>query len=575
MIVRSVAWGEVAGRRGWSCCMSCGRGKCEAFGSSDFELDAAVEYHDTAGSSGAGLVCDRERFCDLASGSEIKHPDEVVSNFEFEKIVGKMPPESSSEGEKPSATPTPTTSNCGSAPDTGEVEEPEEGEAATSTLESAPACSQRPTALHNFEDPSRESWEHEHEKRAALEGADSFQFISSSSVVLASIPGQILREIVGGNIAKAANSPDSEVGEITRFYKSSCDPGPNNLGRPGIYVLALVDQNGDAPTPADLTKIARMMGVRPLGINEIDKESEVLQQTNVARWRGSSYRDKGRTFLATEAKLKEPEPGDEASVQDFVKNVLENMAEITNQDTPLGRPIQYFGYVGNPTSRIDQHLDHVRSSCVMSLAESVAFNLWMSGEIDHECMLQGFAICFLSDAGDAGVAEIVLSCIGDGYTESGWGFAYTGAGEIDENSNSLEDGHWVDFSDWVEKNTPMVMNLEAEQQRLVEKDEAYKRAEKVEWYIENKETIRRNLSEALERYQKTRDKWQDAMLKSAAEKKEQLKKIVDKRMEEWKADLEKRVEDARAGFDWEGFEGLDVDSEDDEDAKKYLEKGEN
>lgn len=484
------------------------------------------------------------------------------------------------------------TSNCGSAPDTGEVEEPEEGEAATSTLESAPACSQRPTALHNFEDPSRgnkwataladsfylcslEVWEHEHEKRAALEGADSFQFISSSSVVLASIPGQILREIVGGNIAKAANSPDSEVGEITRFYKSSCDPGPNNLGRPGIYVLALVDQNGDAPTPADLTKIARMMGVRPLGINEIDKESEVLQQTNVARWRGSSYRDKGRTFLATEAKLKEPEPGDEASVQDFVKNVLENMAEITNQDTPLGRPIQYFGYVGNPTSRIDQHLDHVRSSCVMSLAESVAFNLWMSGEIDHECMLQGFAICFLSDAGDAGVAEIVLSCIGDGYTESGWGFAYTGAGEIDENSNSLEDGHWVDFSDWVEKNTPMVMNLEAEQQRLVEKDEAYKRAEKVEWYIENKETIRRNLSEALERYQKTRDKWQDAMLKSAAEKKEQLKKIVDKRMEEWKADLEKRVEDARAGFDWEGFEGLDVDSEDDEDAKKYLEKGEN
>ncbi|KKY25843.1 hypothetical protein UCDDS831_g01936 [Diplodia seriata] len=187
------------------------------------------------------------------------------------------------------------------------------------------------------------------------------------------------------------------------------------------------------------------------------------------------------------------------------------MEDVDDKMVPLARPLQYFGYSKDSGDRIAQHLGHNSSNPIMGLTEACAIYLHETKSLKNLYRLDAFPICVLGQPSWAVPAEIIFSCIGDGYITSGGGFAQHSAGESNDSVNSVPYAQWSKHCSFILKNTPYNTNMAREMKSL---DAEYEKRKKLEaeiayWddIIAREPEIRRDYKKALKEWEEVRPIW--------------------------------------------------------------------
>lgn len=109
-------------------------------------------------------------------------------------------------------------------------------------------------------------------------------------------------------------------------------------------------------------------------------------------------------------------------------------------------------------------------------------------------------------------AEIIFSCIGDGYIATGGGFAHHSAGESNDSVNSVPLAEWGKHCSFISKNTPYHANLKRKMDSLIAESEERKQLqEDIAYYKklgDREPELRRELDEALKQLSEVRPVWE-------------------------------------------------------------------
>lgn len=186
----------------------------------------------------------------------------------------------------------------------------------------------------NYRDLLRAVWNDERDKRSGLLGLPLMTWWEITIPLLATVPGPLLNEIMIGNLSLAARGT-GPVADILRLSKA------NNVDRPAVYSLALVDQrSGEAPTPNELREMLEVMAKYPL--REHDQLAREIDVAMLTRQSTEMPVLSRRKYLETEHSDISPEK--EKNVEVFRKALTARLDQIPGEDAdkPMSRPLQRF-----------------------------------------------------------------------------------------------------------------------------------------------------------------------------------------------------------------------------------------
>ncbi|KAL1643295.1 hypothetical protein SLS58_004966 [Diplodia intermedia] len=360
----------------------------------------------------------------------------------------------------------------------------------------------------------RQVWLDEKDKRSALRNMTLPIWWEVATPLLASMPGPLLNEIMVGNISLAAKGT-GPVAKTLQFNKS------NNAKRPAIYNLVLVDKfSGKAPTPNELREMLEVMAKYP----SRNHDQLARDVDNAMLTQGSRTTDMGkRKYLETKNWTITPERTRNLEV--FGKALMDRLdgLPVRDQNEPMTRPLQQFGWTIDSKSRIEHHLHHESSNYIMGLTESIFRYLDGHGHLPNQYRLDAYPICFLWEPEQAITAEVLFTCIGDGYTEYGGGFAHKNAGENNASADTYSAKLWEAQAQFVCRTTAFFANMADETKRW---QEDLDERNKLRAVIREAEEIKSHRDEIKRNEKKGRADFK-RNYKRLQEKKEELRLLLD------------------------------------------------
>ncbi|OBT91344.1 hypothetical protein VE01_10675 [Pseudogymnoascus verrucosus] len=272
-------------------------------------------------------------------------------------------------------------------------------------------------------------------------------FKSTILRVLMQVNFLVIRGLALGNLPEEARTT------LDTFFTNDYINLGDNV--PGVYVNYIVDENGIAPTKADIIEILAVMR------EYLGNDSEVLAEQVDAQFGGSRkewrYAHKPETkrvqaaFIkgmekrlgipkgadaqdsaGSEADIKvEAEPaGSEVDVKVEAHSDADADADAPSRvpatayaqsdddmDTPIPCGISEVGFSITPLKRIQDHQKHTNSNSIMNLFEAAARYLF-----GNRYAIQGYVVARVVDPTLAGLSEAVISRLACSYTDWGGGF---------------------------------------------------------------------------------------------------------------------------------------------------------
>ncbi|KAL0256297.1 hypothetical protein SLS55_008690 [Diplodia seriata] len=362
----------------------------------------------------------------------------------------------------------------------------------------------------SYRDMLRAVWEDEREKRSALDSCRLGDWLKLTTQIMCTLTGPMLNAIICGNISKAYHQKEEPVASQIGFYKVNC------ANRPSIYNIMLVDKNGNAPSAGDHLRILHMMReYARMGVQS-DQDAAAIDGARMRADRRQSRKiapppaqlSGNRRYLQRDNNTSVSR---QAKILQFCDALEQRMEDVDDKMVPLARPLQYFGYSKDSGDRIAQHLGHNSSNPIMGLTEACAIYLHETKSLKKLYRLDAFPICVLGQPSWAVPAEIIFSCIGDGYITSGGGFAHHSAGESNDSVNSVPYAQWSKHCSFILKNTPYNTNMAREMKSLrVEYEERKKLEAEIAYWddiIAREPEIRRDYEKALKEWEEVRPIW--------------------------------------------------------------------
>lgn len=142
---------------------------------------------------------------------------------------------------------------------------------------------------------------------------------------------------------------------------------------------------------------------------------------------------------------------------------LESEIEDLDDDDRMPFALREIGYSDDGRRRIEeQHLKHRSANMLMTLFEAISC---ADEELDGTYRLEGQVIFLCLDQKHAALGEILLSCIGQAYVQTGRGFNGTHAGKSVASSKKYGD-EWVDWQQEAVDEGLIASNLAAEKARI-------------------------------------------------------------------------------------------------------------
>ena len=245
--------------------------------------------------------------------------------------------------------------------------------------------------------------------------------------ILVSMDIEVLKALIDGSLTRKSEIPLSKVSSVLQRIERQT-PAP-----PSIYQNAICDRMGLSPTPAQWQNVCDHMIAYVAGGKESDGLAESVDQLVYPsnKWPPHLARIGLRRY--TEWRSYIDQDGDRhpsTSRRQMVRYFARQMQDRIKADLqtgkghiPLTAPVIEIGFSIDHVGRRREHRQHRNSNYLMNLAEALIKYLYPG-----YFRLQQLVIYSCYQPGQCWFSEVILTQIGQGYTEGGGGFSHYTAG---------------------------------------------------------------------------------------------------------------------------------------------------
>lgn len=315
--------------------------------------------------------------------------------------------------------------------------------------------------------------------------------------MLASMDIDLLTAIIEGQVSRKAEIPFQEVYQALEKI-NQCQPI-----QPGTYMNSICDAMGISPTPRQWHEVCNLMLQYIQKDHEHDSMAAELDQlvSPSTRWhkglanRGLRRYTEWKSFLDNDD-IYPCNPHREmiAYFVDQMKIRLKEDTRLRGSDTPLIAAVVEIGFGIDPKRRLRDHRRHRNSNYIMNLAQAT-FEYAFPGmfrlhqKVIYACWRQSHPW----------FSEILLTQIGQGYTEGAAGFSHYPAGRSNGTAYRKTSGEeWTKFTSAALRDGHLINNIrdmakasEAryQMQEKEREEEAAAAKAKEEWLIKFAEVV--------------------------------------------------------------------------------------
>lgn len=280
---------------------------------------------------------------------------------------------------------------------------------------------------------------------------------------MVSIPCEVLRLIVNGNLCKAIRDGNPE---FVKYYSEDAAWQQNSTGTnrsAAIYIRHLVDKEHNAPMPQRCRKAIQRLRRYISGDPEYFKDAVALDNPRNHR-----------------SSIEDIQNGRHHHLQGLIKRVQQTITFCTALemrlseldpdmiDVSLEKLLKCVGYSINITARGAQH-DKGDTSWFLQMA----LNAFRLEAPDAKFTFEGYTICFMAHPHEVSVAESLIGVITHSMIETGGGFGVFQGGVQTTSARlpGLDDAaravFWEQCDRWRSQNTPYNKNLDFDYKRLM------------------------------------------------------------------------------------------------------------
>ncbi len=233
---------------------------------------------------------------------------------------------------------------------------------------------------------------------------------------------ELVEALIEGQIFRKGMVPFGEVDRALQRFN------PPKTVQPSIYINCICDAMGISPTPAHWRFVCdKMLEYIKVGKASDDLAIVVDQLIHpTTKWpaqlanRGLRRYTEWKSYLIDEDLY--PCDGRREMVRYFVDQMRKRI-EVEDDHVPLGAPVIEIGFSITPERRLWEHRRHRNSNYLMNLAQAI-FEHVFPGMF---CLQQKIIFtCYRSS--HPWLGEVVLTQLGQGYTEGAGGFSHYPAG---------------------------------------------------------------------------------------------------------------------------------------------------
>ena len=263
--------------------------------------------------------------------------------------------------------------------------------------------------------------------------------------ILASMDNELLKSLIDGSLSRKA---EMHAGDVSNALQRMWDQNPSP---PSIYQNCICDHMGISPTPVQWQNVCNSMLEYVQGGKESNDLATIVDQLIYPTDKWPPYLAKKGLRRYTEWRSYIEDDGDRAPsdrhrsmVRHFVSEMMNRIKgelESGRGHTPLAAPVTEIGFSINARYRLREHRQHQQSNYLMNLAEAMFKHLYPGS-----FRLQQLVIYACYRPSHPWFSEIVLTQLGQGYTEGAGGFSHYPAGRSNGSAyHKTSKGQWDQF----------------------------------------------------------------------------------------------------------------------------------
>lgn len=263
--------------------------------------------------------------------------------------------------------------------------------------------------------------------------------------ILVSMNTELMKSLIDGSLSRKA---EITTGEVSIALQRILDQKPLP---PSIYQNCICDAMGISPTPLQWERVCTLMLEYVRGGNESDDLAILVDQLvrPTEEWpphlakRGLRRYTEWRSFIVDDGDTA-PSRRHRDMVRRFVSEMLKRIeGDLQNGkgNIPLAAPVIEIGFSIKYVCRLREHRRHEQSNYLMNLAEAMFKHAY------HDTFrLQQLVIYACYRPSQPWFSEIILTQLGQGYTEGAGGFSHYPAGRSNGSAyNKTSRGQWNQF----------------------------------------------------------------------------------------------------------------------------------
>ena len=245
--------------------------------------------------------------------------------------------------------------------------------------------------------------------------------------ILVSMDDELLKGLIDGSLSRKAEIP---AGRVSNALQRIRDQSPSP---PSIYQNCICDRMGISPTPVQWETVCSCMSEYVRGGKESDELAMTVDQLiyPTDKWPPSLAKEGLRRYTEWRSYMKDngnrkPSTPHRDMVGHFVKEMTTRIKDDLQSGRghiPLAAPVIEIGFTINTGRRLREHRTHLHSNYLMNLAEAMFKHLYPS-----TFRLQQLVIYACWSPSQPWFSEIILTQLGQGYTDCAGGFSHYPAG---------------------------------------------------------------------------------------------------------------------------------------------------
>jgi hypothetical protein len=279
----------------------------------------------------------------------------------------------------------------------------------------------------------------------------------------------ILKALIEGQLPRKAEIQFRDV------YTALQRINRRDIIQPSIYLNCICDRKGISPTPTQWRAVCELMEIYITSKgNELAAKVDRLIHPS-KQWPVTLAAKNLRRYTEWKSWLQDedryPDTAHREMVSYFAGQVCQRVQSLP-RDVPLRDPLIEIGYSVNSFDRLDQHARHRNSNYLMNLSQALFEHLYpgmfrLQQQIVYACWRKE----------QTWLGEIVLTQLGQGYTEGAGGFSHYPAGHSNGSAyRSTSDKEWHGFAAEVYRDGIVFKELDKElewaEERRTAKEEA-------------------------------------------------------------------------------------------------------